>query len=76
MVNGEWLIANDQPLFTAHCLLLTAHLSPGPPTMPQLRPGQPAPDVTLSTLGDRTVPLATYWGDGHYLWLIFLRHLA
>lgn len=44
--------------------------------MPHLRPGQPAPNVTLSTLDDRAVPLSTYWGDGHYLWLIFLRHLA
>lgn len=44
--------------------------------MPHLRPGQPAPNVNLSTLDDRTLPLSTYWGDDHYLWLIFLRHLA
>lgn len=44
--------------------------------MPQLRPGQPAPDVTLFTLDDDAVYLSTYWGDDHYLWLIFLRHLA
>lgn len=44
--------------------------------MPQLRPGQPAPDVTLSTLDDHMISLSAYWGDDYYLWLIFLRHLA
>lgn len=44
--------------------------------MPRLRPGQLAPDVTLSLLDGRSAPLSAYWGDGHNLWLIFLRHLA
>jgi peroxiredoxin len=44
--------------------------------MPHLRPGQPAPDVTLSLLGGPTVSLSSYWGNGRATLLIFLRHLA
>lgn len=75
--NGQWLITNCQCLTTGYCSpcqLVT--LSRGIPTMPQLRPGQPAPDITLSTLDDHMISLSAYWGDDYYLWLIFLRHLA
>lgn len=44
--------------------------------MPKLRPGQPAPDVTLSLLDGRSVRLSSYWGNGRATLLIFLRHLA
>lgn len=44
--------------------------------MPKLRPGQPAPDTTLSLLDGRSVPLSSYWGNGRVTLLIFLRHLA
>ena len=40
------------------------------------RIGQAAPDVTLTTLDGRSVPLSDYWGNGRSLLLIFLRHLA
>jgi peroxiredoxin len=44
--------------------------------MPKLRPGQPAPDVTLKTLDGRFLPLSSLWGNGRPALLIFLRHLA
>lgn len=44
--------------------------------MSSLRPGQPAPDVTLQLLDGRSVSLSAYWGNGRGLLLIFLRHLA
>ena len=44
--------------------------------MPKLHPGEPAPDVMVSTLDGRSVPLSSYWGNGRSLLLIFLRHLA
>jgi peroxiredoxin len=44
--------------------------------MPRLRPGQPAPDLTLSRLDGSPVALSSFWGSRHHLLLIFLRHLG
>ena len=44
--------------------------------MPRLRPGQPAPNITLSLLDGHPAPLAAYWSNNRSLLLIFLRHLA
>ena len=38
--------------------------------------GQPAPNVTLTTLDGQPVPLAQAWRAGRPALLIFLRHLG
>ncbi|MEZ4514044.1 MAG: hypothetical protein R3C62_19405 [Chloroflexota bacterium] len=37
---------------------------------------QLAPDVVLTTTNGRSVPLSSFWQNGRFLHLIFLRHLA
>lgn len=44
--------------------------------MARLRPGQPAPDLTIYTLEGESVSLGSTWGNGRDALLIFLRHLA
>ena len=44
--------------------------------MARLRPGQPAPDLTVFTLDGDPMSLASTWGGGRDALLIFLRHLA
>lgn len=49
--------------------------------MKRLKPGDLAPDVTLTLLDGRAVALSDYWGNGRWgngrsCLLIFLRHLA
>lgn len=44
--------------------------------MARLKPGRQAPNLTLSLFNGDSVELASYWGNGRSLLLIFLRHLA
>lgn len=44
--------------------------------MPVPEIGQPAPNVTLRTIENEFVNLATSWESGQNALLIFLRHLA
>ena len=45
-------------------------------TLIRLKPGQKAPNVMLTLFEGDSVELASYWGNGRSLLLIFLRHLA
>lgn len=44
--------------------------------VPNVRVGQPAPNVTLQNLDDEPVQLAEMWGNGRHALIIYLRHLA
>ncbi len=39
-----------------------------------LQPGEPAPDVSLKTIEGEEISLATTWGNGRHVLLVFLRH--
>jgi peroxiredoxin len=44
--------------------------------MARIRHGRKAPNLTLPLFNGDSVELASYWGNGRSLLLIFLRHLA
>jgi peroxiredoxin len=44
--------------------------------MTKLKVGQKAPNVQLQTLAGESVMLDSFWGNGRFALLIFLRHLA
>lgn len=41
-----------------------------------LKLGDRAPNLTLQTISGEPIDLKTYWQDGRFTYLIFLRHLA
>ena len=44
--------------------------------MARIREGSIAPDISLTTLDETPVQLASSWADGHHALIIFLRHLG
>ncbi len=42
----------------------------------KIKVGQPAPEVLLSDINNRSQQLSTCWANGRHTLLIFLRHLA
>lgn len=44
--------------------------------MARLHKGSTAPDISLTTIDEEPVQLASSWADDHHALIIFLRHLG